>query len=80
MNELYRCIKNVFNLSADTKLTEDMGPGDLLGWDSLGGINLINAIQEKFKIDFDLEEMARISSIGDIREIIKSKGKIVNYE
>jgi len=72
---LYDTIKKLFVLDDDLLLTDDMGPGDVPGWDSIGGINLVNIVQQKFNVDLTLEEIAMINSIKDLRKLISTKGK-----
>ena len=47
--------------------------GDLKDWDSLGNFNLLLVLEQRFGIHFDLEEMANLRSISDIRSAIEDK-------
>jgi|TARA_B110000858_G_C17502690_1_gene336716 acyl carrier protein len=67
-------IKKNFKLSADTEINDEHGPGDLDGWDSLGHVILINAIQKEYSILIDMDEMIEIESILDIRKLLETKG------
>jgi acyl carrier protein len=71
---LYQIIRETFNLSGTYVLSNNMGLGSVQGWDSLGGINLINAIQEKFEVSFTLEEMAILNTIENIQKVLVEKG------
>jgi|GEM_PF-3370158 len=73
-DELYRVIRKVFNLVDTYELSDEMGPGDVSGWDSLGGINLLNAVQDQLRVDLSIEELASINSIGDLRSTLQAKG------
>lgn len=55
-------------------LSEDMGIGYIPGWDSLGGIMLINAIQSEFEVCFTLEEMTMLNTIESIQKVLIEKG------
>tara|TARA_B100000902_G_C27185534_1_gene851141 strand:- start:838 stop:1071 length:234 start_codon:yes stop_codon:yes gene_type:complete len=70
LNEL---IKKSFKLSSDTILKDDHGPGVLEGWDSLGHVILINAIQKNYSISIDMDEMIEIETISDIKALLKKK-------
>jgi acyl carrier protein len=71
---LYRIIRETFNLSGTYVLSDNMGIGDVPGWDSLGGINLINAIQSEFDVSFTLEEMSMLNTIENIQKVLIEKG------
>ena len=74
MDVLYEFVREVFKLTDGYELSDSLGPGEVPGWDSLGGINLINSLQERFRVELSLEDMARIGSIGDLRLILIDKG------
>ena len=58
--KLDELIKETFSLTAETKIQDDQGPGDLEGQDSLGHINLINAIESEYSVSLDMDEMMAI--------------------
>ena len=45
LNEL---IIETFVLSSDISVKDEQGPGDLPGWDSLGHLTLMNAIERVY--------------------------------
>ena len=49
-------------------------PGDFAEWDSLGHLNLLTSLEEKYDISFDMEETMSIQSIKDLKETLISKG------
>lgn len=67
-------IKNTFSLTKDFKLSDQQGPGSVPGWDSLGHINLMSALESTYKITFDINEIVSLESIKDIKKILKNKG------
>ena len=72
--KLDELIKETFWLTAETKIQDDQGPGDLEGWDSLGHVNLINAIESEYSVSLDMDEMIAIEKVSDIRKLLESKG------
>jgi len=72
-NNLDQLIREIFDLPQDYVLHDSMGPGTIPGWDSLGMINLINSLQEQFYIELSLLEIAGISSIKDLSNLLESK-------
>ena len=72
--KLEELIKKTFLLTNETEIQDSQGPGDLEGWDSLGHINLINAIESEYSVSFDMEAMMSIENISGIRKLLESKG------
>ena len=72
--KLDELIKETFLLTVETKLQDDQGPGDLEGWDSLGHVNLMNAIELKYSVSLDMDEMIAIEKVSDIRKLLEEKG------
>ena len=70
MEELYRIIKEVFNIEESVQIKKENGPGSLPGWDSLGHVNLMNAIESKYNISIDMDDMIQIESVSDIEKIL----------
>lgn len=59
--------------NSTTKITKNTTANDVDEWDSLGHIMLIQAIEEKFNITFDLDELLEFNKVGDIIEAVKKK-------
>ena len=70
-NEL---IIETFVLSSDISVKDEQGPGDLPGWDSLGHLTLMNAIERVYSVSVDMEEMIAIETVLDIRALLTEKG------
>jgi len=57
-----------------TKLQENETTQDDIGdWDSLAQINLIVAIRKEFKVEFSMEEVGNLKSVGEIVKKIEEK-------
>jgi acyl carrier protein len=52
---------------------DELKIGDFEEWDSLGNFNLLLDLEKKLGIQFNLDEMANIRSIADIKSAINSK-------
>lgn len=46
---------------------------DIEEWDSLEQINLLTAIESKFKIKFKLSEVSHLENVGDMIDVISQK-------
>ena len=63
-----RLVREQFRLADDFPLRDDMGADDIPGWDSLAWVNLLNAIEEDQDITFDLDQVATLRTIGEIKK------------
>ncbi len=54
-------------------IAPDMTPNDIDGWDSMAHVNLIAAVELRFKIKFDTKELRKIRSVGDLGQLVDSK-------
>jgi len=71
--KLFTVIAEVFNESSDginLETTQD----DIENWDSLGTINLIVALEQLFKVNIDLIEIAEMDQVVLIKNVLSSKG------
>lgn len=52
---------------------------DVQGWDSFNHINLIVALEEAFSIVFTSPEITSMQNVGDLVEILKTKGIQIDW-
>ena len=65
-------MSNVLNIDSDT-IKDDSSPDNIKDWDSIKHMNLIFALEEEFKIQFDDEEIVDSMKYINILNIIKKK-------
>ena len=63
---LIRTFKN----SLIPKDIQDLKMGDFDEWDSLGNFNLILALESEFQIQFDMDDLEKLTSISEIQKAI----------
>ena len=73
MNELYQIISETFEININD-IEEELGPDEIETWDSLCQLRLIEAIEEHYKITFEIAEIFEIFKIGDIVRLLKKRG------
>ena len=54
-------------------INPEMTANDVDGWDSLSHMNLIVAVEQKFKIKFTQKELLSFKNIGDLVRGIEAK-------
>ena len=60
--------------SINGEIKHEWGPNDIQDWDSLNHLNLVMAINHKFEINLEFEEVMSIEKIDDIFRILDKKG------
>jgi acyl carrier protein len=55
------------------KFNVEMMPEDVQGWDSLGHLTLVTALQEQFGLEFEVNEVMDMDSVKKIVTICESK-------
>ena len=74
---LYKVIAHVFNIDL-LDVNSSRGPHDILGWDSLGQLNLILQIENEFNVKFDIEDVFSFFTVDDIYNSLSKKLDIDN--
>jgi len=55
------------------RLTRTTTAADVEGWDSLAHINLVVAVEKRYKIKFALGELQDLKNVGDMVDLIVRK-------
>ncbi|MBN2574143.1 MAG: acyl carrier protein [Deltaproteobacteria bacterium] len=57
----------------DLEIRPDMTPNDIDGWDSMAHVNLVAAIELRFKVKFGSKELRGVRTVGDLGRLIDGK-------
>lgn len=74
--KVYIRLNNVFREVFDDEsisVSDNTTSSDIEDWDSLEHINLIVAVEQEFKIKFNMNEVIHMNNVGDMVDIIISK-------
>ena len=71
--ELYQTISKVFNVDI-SKINDETSSEKLEEWDSFNFYVLLDEIENKFNIKFDLDETLEIKKIGDFKNLLSKHG------
>jgi acyl carrier protein len=67
-------IADVFSIENIEEVEDSFGPDEIENWDSLNHIELVTNLEEKFKISLAVEDVSRMYTIGDVKNILKKYG------
>ena len=71
--KLYQIISEVFSVDV-SRIDENTSPENLEQWDSFNFYVLLNEIEKKLNIQFDIDETLEIKKIGDFKKLFEKKG------
>ncbi len=57
----------------DLVITRQSDASTVEDWDSLAHVNLVTAIERRFKVRFALGELQELKNVGDMIDLIKAK-------
>ena len=70
---LEQLIRQTFVLGDEVTITDDLGPGQVQGWDSLGHVRLLVSLESTYGISVDMDEMVALETVGDIKNLLRKK-------
>jgi acyl carrier protein len=76
MHDLLPEIQEIFRGVFDDPsliITRESNASTVEDWDSLAHVNLVTAIEKKYKIRFALGELQELKNVGDIIDLIQKK-------
>ena len=71
--KLHQIVSEVFNVELN-KINDNTSPENLEEWDSFNFYVLLDQIENKFNIKFDLDETLEIKKIGDFKKLFEKHG------
>ena len=72
LSELQEIFRDVLD-QPDLVLTPQSNASNVEDWDSLAHINLVTAVEKRYKIKFALGELQDLKDVGDMIALIKTK-------
>lgn len=71
--------QRIFNAQPE-EITDHTRRGELQGWDSLGHLELLEALQKEFGIKIPPEQALEMEAVQDIKRILTSLGPTQNVK
>ena len=72
VNDVRSTLADVFSVSLD-EVSINASPETVENWDSIMHVNLVLALEQRFSVEFDVEEIPRLVSVQAIGETIERK-------
>ena len=69
LEALERVFRDVFG-DEEIVLNDDTTAADIAGWDSLGHINLMFALEGQFGVQFEGNQLAEFANVGELRHFL----------
>ncbi|MCG3127981.1 MAG: hypothetical protein CHACPFDD_02854 [Phycisphaerae bacterium] len=70
---LKRVFCSVFDVTPDA-VTDQTRRGELERWDSLGHIDLLEALRNEFQFEIPVDQALEMETVADIKRILRSLG------
>jgi acyl carrier protein len=70
--ELGEIFRDVF-LTDDIELRPELSAKDVPGWDSFKQIDIVLAVEEKYRIKLNTRELDSLQNVGDLVRVIAAK-------
>ena len=67
---LRQILIDTFTKSNIPENIDDLKMGDIDEWDSIGNFNLILAIEQKYGIQFNMEDLDNLKSVKEIKKLL----------
>ena len=74
--KIYAELTEIFNdvfMKDDMQLTPALSAKDVSGWDSFKQIEIMVAVEERFKIRLNTKEIDSLKCVGDLAAVIQKK-------
>ena len=65
-----KILLDTFSKSDIPENIDDLKMGDIDEWDSIGNFNLILAIEQKYGIRFNMEDLDNLKSVKEIKRLL----------
>jgi acyl carrier protein len=72
LSQIQEIFRDIFD-DPSLIITRDSNASTVEDWDSLAHVNLVTAIEKKYRIRFALGELQELKNVGDMIDLIQDK-------
>ena len=69
LEQVRNVASDIFGIPAD-QITTESSPETIENWDSMQHLNLVLAIEEKFGVQFDPEDIEQMNNVGAVARLV----------
>lgn len=73
LEQIIQIMADVFDVEEIDSITATTTPDEVELWDSLGHMQLVAELEERFGVSFGMEEVVEMSSVAEIEKMINDK-------
>ena len=70
--EVQDIFRDVFDVP-DLVITRELNAETIEDWDSMTHVNLVTAVEKRFKVKFALGELQELKDVGDMLDLLAAK-------
>ena len=70
LEQVRNVASDIFGIPAD-QITTESSPETIGNWDSMQHLNLVLAIEEKFGVQFDPEDIEHMNNVGAVATLVE---------
>ena len=74
LDQVRQAVSDVFGVAV-ADVTAESSPQTIEAWDSMGHLNLVLALEQNFGAELTPEDIAAMTSVSAICDVLKRKGK-----
>jgi acyl carrier protein len=72
LEELQEVFRDIFD-QPNLVITRESSASTVEDWDSLTHVNLVTAIEKRYKVKFALGELQELKNVGDLMDLLTKK-------
>ncbi len=73
MEKFNKIIFDIFKLTP-AKIKDSLTLEEIPDWDSMNYLLLISELEKQFKVSFNMDQVLKAKSLGDVKNMLRSKG------
>jgi acyl carrier protein len=73
MRTVEEIVSSVFGVERDT-VDDNSSPASVEGWDSMGHVNLVAALEQAFNVSIDIDDVMEMGDVQKIKKILLAYG------
>lgn len=73
MKKLKAILSKVLEID-ENQITDETSPDNVETWDSFNGLILVSELENKFNVQFTMDEVTSVKCVRDIKESLKKHG------